>query len=480
MSVLLINPWIYDFKAYDLWLKPLGLLYLADFLFKSGHNIDFIDCLRDFLASDLPCTRAERVVQGTARLRKIDLPLPAGERVGVRGDSYGTGKYYYEEIEKPAVYKEIPRKYKRYGLPIDVFKEKLKTIEKPEIVLITCTMTYWYKGAFEAIKIVKEFFPDAPVVLGGIYANLCYEHAKKYSGADIIGSRVKLQGARKELKDVGADLCVRPISVKALKEHGKITTKLLIKNYRPAYYLYPNLEYACVLTSTGCPYNCTYCASKYLHEKFYQRNPDDAADEICGYAESGIKNIAFYDDALLFNKENHIDKILDKIIEKKIEINFHTPNGIHARFIDKNLAQLLKKSGFKTIRLGFETQDPSLQDKIGGKTTNKELGSAAKNLFDAGFKKDEVGAYIMIGMPGQNYDEVLKTVKFAKNLGIKIKLTQFSPIPHTKLGDEMLEEYCAAEGQAQDLPLLHNNTYWLYKSPYIKFAEIQKIIGLTK
>jgi len=30
-NILLINPWIYDFAAYDFWMKPLGLLTLAPF-----------------------------------------------------------------------------------------------------------------------------------------------------------------------------------------------------------------------------------------------------------------------------------------------------------------------------------------------------------------------------------------------------------------------------------------------------------------
>ena len=44
-ELLLINPWIYDFTAYDLWSKPLGLLYLASFLRKFNFNISYIDCL---------------------------------------------------------------------------------------------------------------------------------------------------------------------------------------------------------------------------------------------------------------------------------------------------------------------------------------------------------------------------------------------------------------------------------------------------
>jgi len=44
-NVLLINPWIYDFAAYDFWLKPLGLLYLGGLLRANHHHISCIDCL---------------------------------------------------------------------------------------------------------------------------------------------------------------------------------------------------------------------------------------------------------------------------------------------------------------------------------------------------------------------------------------------------------------------------------------------------
>ena len=44
-KILLINPWIYDFAAYDFWLKPLGLLYLGSLLRQNSHQVHFIDCL---------------------------------------------------------------------------------------------------------------------------------------------------------------------------------------------------------------------------------------------------------------------------------------------------------------------------------------------------------------------------------------------------------------------------------------------------
>ncbi len=44
-KILLVNPWIHDFAAYDLWAKPLGLLVLGSILRLQGWDPVFVDCL---------------------------------------------------------------------------------------------------------------------------------------------------------------------------------------------------------------------------------------------------------------------------------------------------------------------------------------------------------------------------------------------------------------------------------------------------
>ena len=44
-EILLVNPWIHDFAAYDLWARPMGLLVLATTLRKLGWEPHFVDCL---------------------------------------------------------------------------------------------------------------------------------------------------------------------------------------------------------------------------------------------------------------------------------------------------------------------------------------------------------------------------------------------------------------------------------------------------
>ena len=44
-KILLVNPWIYDFSAYDFGIKPVGLLRIGEFLRRKGAKVDLVDCL---------------------------------------------------------------------------------------------------------------------------------------------------------------------------------------------------------------------------------------------------------------------------------------------------------------------------------------------------------------------------------------------------------------------------------------------------
>ena len=162
--VLLINPWITDFAAHDLWSKPMGLLVLASLLREGGCGVELIDCLdrRD------PFTNSHPEI------------LPG------RDKKFGTGKYPRMQLQKPAPYADSPRYFYRHGIHPESFRRKLLEIEKPDLIWVTSIMTYWYPGVLEAVRIVREIFPGVPVWLGGIYAGLCTGHAEKHSGADLV------------------------------------------------------------------------------------------------------------------------------------------------------------------------------------------------------------------------------------------------------------------------------------------------------
>lgn len=405
MRSLLVNPWIYDFAAFDLWNKPLGLLYLGSILKKHGWNVDLIDCL----------DRSDKLLRNN---------------YNKRFKKYYTGHYLKERIDKPQLYTNIERHYSRYGLPLKIFKDKLLKFEKPDLILVTSGMTYWYPSVIFIVNYLREFYTDTPIILGGIYATLAPDHARKSINVD----RVIEGECENRILDI-------------LSEVTGIDSKISEPDYGnidnipfPAFELYDDLNYLPLLTSRGCPLRCTFCASNKISGKFRRRSVDSVIDEITYFQNKyKCKNIAFYDDALLYEKEDHLLPILEGLLYKGFDLNFHTPNGIQANEIDQNAAGLMYRAGFKTIRVSLESTEESRKKDLSYKVTVEGFVSAVNHLTESGFQKNQIETYILMGLPGQGISEVINTMFFAAQLGVIIKLASFSPIPGTKDTERAIE-----------------------------------------
>ena len=418
-NILLINPWIYDFAAYDHWAKPLGFLHLAALLRNNGFSIQFIDCL----FSD---------------------NQPSASLFPKRKES-GKGKYQKTRVEKPAPLKTIPQKYNRYGISPEAFHELLVRSPHPDFILITSMMTYWYPGVFEVIQQTKKVFPNIPVILGGVYATLCSGHAKEHSGADIVISGPGIKEALNFISShAGSGLTFIP-------DENHLDSFPL-----PAFDLYDPLPYVCILTSRGCPYRCPYCATHLLNHPYTSRDPIAVADEIeFWWKGHGVTNFAFYDDALLFDPEKRLVPLMKEIIRRDIKGNFHAPNGVHLRGMTADIAQLMFLSGFKTIRFGLETAHEDVMKKTGGKTTREEFIHAVDYLKNVGYTKEEIGVYLLAGLPGQRAEEVEESITFVKDWGAQAHLTEYSPIPGTILWEDAIK---ASQFDLLSEPLYHNNS----------------------
>ncbi|MCE5300274.1 MAG: radical SAM protein [Spirochaetia bacterium] len=428
---LLVNPWVYDFKCHDFWIKPYGLLRIAALLKNNGLKVTLIDCM-DRLDPDAP-----------EEFKK--------------SDSYGIGAYYSEEIQKIGAYERVPRKYKRYGLPVDVFHKKLDALnQKPDIIFMTSGMTYTYEGVQLASRILKERY-NAPQVLGGIYATLCREHAQRFTAANYIWTG--------DINNYFLMMVNRAAGVRIDSMEDREFNELV-----PDYSLYPKLDSVAVKFTKGCPYSCSYCAIKSFCEGYYQRDPQAILKELDTYKERGIKNIAFYDDALLY-KNVFIKGILKEAIKRGYGFNFHTPNGLHAAYLDAETARLMKEAGFADVRVSLESSDYAIQKQTGNKVSNEAFRTAVDNLRKAGFEDNDIGVYILAGIPGQTFASVMKDVEYLKKMNLKIKIANYSPIPGTVDFLKIKPEFKA---ELMREPQMQNELYFMQlNSDYDRVAHLK-------
>ncbi|MDZ7344896.1 MAG: radical SAM protein, partial [candidate division KSB1 bacterium] len=328
VHLLLVNPWITDFAAYDFWLKPMGLLYLAGVLRQAGYAVRLVDCM----------DRAHPEL-----LRWQGLSQPTNRR-------WSTGKFLRTPIPKPAVYRNMPRLYARYGIPFEVFAKLCLDGPKPDVILVSSGMTYWYLGVQATIAGLRQLFGDTPILLGGIYATLCTDHARRFSGADWVIAGEAEACIEKIVRGSTANT-FRQVAFEAAignratePQHAAPSLDALPF---PAFDLYPKLQAAAIMTSRGCPLKCTFCASRLVSGPYRWRRIDGVIAELDWLHRGlGVNEFAFYDDALLTNRDRHFLPLCEKIIQHRIAATFHTPNGLQAKFIDRTTAELMWRAGF--------------------------------------------------------------------------------------------------------------------------------------
>ena len=382
----------------------------------------------------------------------------------IQSEKDGTGHFYKEHIKKPDLLKWVPRYYSRYGLPFSIVRSYFKNQKSPDVILVTSSMTYWYPGVVQIINLLKDVFPRIPIVLGGIYATLCYNHAKRFSGADYI-----VTGE--------AEVASLKIVDQLTGNNSSYDKYRTLDDYPvPAYDLYTSLDSAAILSSRGCPYNCPVCASRILSGEYRRRSIPGIMREITDlHKKFGVHEFAFYDDALLYKKQEHIIPLLQEIISNDLPVHFHTPNGIQPRDVDDTVAHLMKTSGFRKINLSYETVNKPRQREFCSKVTDDDLRSAVVNLVNNGFKYQHLSAYVLMGLPDQDIQEVVDSILFVYSVGIKVTLASFSPIPGTKYWEESVKS-----GQLSGKPdpvLTNNSIFPLYKNKYDTFISLRTLTG---
>lgn len=400
-KILLLNPPIYDFAAYDFWLKPYGLLSIAGYL-RSEAEFEFFDYLD--------------------RMH----PFMAG-RKEQQSDEWGRGRFYWEQITRPTCLAQIPRYFRRFGLPRSMFRSFLTKKQPCDFVFIQTMMTYWYKGVQEVIEDIRRVWPRAKIILGGNYVTLCGSHAEK----------------------LGADFLIEGTNLQPLWKYLDVTPDL----EQPALWqVYEKLNVGILKLSDGCPFSCTYCSVPKVYGQFKARSLEHSMAELQILAGLGVENIAFYDDALLFEAEKVLMPFLEGLLELGIKVNLHTPNALNARFITKGLAELMVRAGFRTFYLGFESASSAWQKRTGSKVCSDELLQAVEQLITAGAEPINITAYQILGHPYGDIQELEESMHFVHSLGIRGTLADFSPIPGTPDG-----EYCGKWVEMGE-PLFHNKT----------------------
>lgn len=271
-------------------------------------------------------------------------------------------------------------------------------------------------------ELLKKYFPDKKIIAGGPHPTALPESTmESIKGLDVlivgegeITLRELLEDKR--LEDIKG-IVYRSKNRVVINPKRELIDNLDIlpfpdfnllpdlSSYQLSYTWEPNRPSAVIMTSRGCPYDCIYCASKVIWtRKVRFRSAENVLSEIEKLvSDFNIKEILFYDDTFLINKQR-LEKICRGLIERRMNISWSCLGRIDA--VDDNTLKLMKKAGCHMISFGVESANQEVLDAINKKVRKEQIFSAFESCQRIGIPNK---ASFIFGSPKETYQTIQET-----------------------------------------------------------------------
>lgn len=238
--------------------------------------------------------------------------------------------------------------------------------------------------------------------------------------------------------------------------------------YHPIPNLYRQLPATNMITSRGCPYGrCAFCyeAGKMGH-KYRRHSPERIIREIENLAKDwGIKEIAFWDDNFIVNKD-WVSKFCNLLKTKKLNISWSCYSRVD--MVSKEILETIADAGCWSIFYGLESGVQDLLDIVDKGITLEQSRRAIQWTHEAGI---ETRGSFMLALPGENPQKAKQTIKFAIDLNLdSAQFLATYPEFGTKLYDKAM-----LAGKFLEYKGRHGVTY--VPSGYKNADEVKKIVN---
>jgi anaerobic magnesium-protoporphyrin IX monomethyl ester cyclase len=208
------------------------------------------------------------------------------------------------------------------------------------------------------------------------------------------------------------------------------------RGYNLPLFSYTRVPGATMVTSRGCPYQCSYCDRSVFRRGFRYNSAPYIYDHLKHLRDQfGVRHVNIYDDLFTMNRER-IEDLCRKLIDRSLGMNFNC--AVRVGHADDGLLRLLKRAGCLMVSLGIESADPALLKRHKSGVTTGEVRDTVDRIRRAGLRAKGL---FMMGLPGETEETIARTSDFVLSLGLDdMNMAKFTPFPGAPLWASIREE----------------------------------------
>lgn len=171
-------------------------------------------------------------------------------------------------------------------------------------------------------------------------------------------------------------------------------------------------RFTTLITSRGCPYNCTFCTEPLMYGRTTRfRSATNVVDEIQDFHDRhDINHFIFVDDTLTTRKERILE-MCEQLRERKLDITWE--GWTHVNTVSPDLLKVMAGAGLRRLSFGIESGNAEVLQSLKKNSTLPRIREAYKWAKDAGI---ETRGSVILGLPGDTRASVQETIDFVVNL----------------------------------------------------------------
>lgn len=419
MKLVLIQPPIRDFYDTTIRLQPIGLAYLKAALKK--HLPEWQVVIKDFH-------------QGWGR-RTVALP----KELAYLKD------YYPWPDQSPF---SLFHHYYHFGASFETIARETAR-EQPDLVGISSLFSPYFREVLKCADFIKEQ-TGCPIVVGGSHCSALPELMLNHPSVDWV---VRGEGERplvELIKAWSSGEGFERVRGLGYKKDGRLSLNPLgfpcpieelpipdLSDLALKTYTYEKRPLCFIITSRGCPYQCSFCSVHRTFPGYHRRSAQDVFDEIRRRYQEGYRVFDFEDDNLTFD-QGEMKTLCDKLSRHFLPgaIELLAMNGISYQSLDTELLGSMKEAGFTHLNLSLVSSNPTIRREAFRPQGMERYLEVVNEAFRLGYG---IVSYQILGLPGETMDSMIRTLSLNVRLPVLLGASPFYLTPGTRIAEKFPE-----------------------------------------